>query len=72
MITKELLEGQIKQLTAQKENAIAVFNQASGALQLCEFLLSQVGEEPALSEDQLAEMIGGKGSYIDHMGPNSE
>ena len=70
MITKELLEGQIKQLTAQKENALAIFNQADGALQLAKFLLEQVGEEPSLTEDEFAKMIAGSGARVESIEPS--
>lgn len=48
-MTKEALEARIKELEAQKEQAIATVNAIAGALQDCNFWLAKVNE-PAPKE----------------------
>jgi hypothetical protein len=57
-ITKESLELKAQSLRDQQAQGLALFNQASGALQLIDALKAEISD--ALSEKQLTDMIEGK------------
>lgn len=64
MITRELLQKEIQQLTAQRDNALAVAQQAVGAIALAEHLLKQLSETDALTLPELATALGAKSAEI--------
>lgn len=58
MITKEYLEEQLVNLTAQQEQLLAQANAASGAIELIKHLLTQTND--SVNTEQLEQMVGGK------------
>jgi hypothetical protein len=66
-ITAELLREKIKELSAQRDNALAVHQQATGALILAEHLLELFHKEPATDQmtlQEFAETMGGVSAEI--------
>lgn len=66
-ITAELLKEKIKELSAQRDNALAVHQQATGALILAEHLLELLQKEPAkdhMTLQEFAEAMGGVSAEI--------
>ena len=66
-ITAELLREEIKELSAQRDNALAVHQQATGALILAEHLLELFHKEPATDQmtlQEFAETMGGVSAEI--------
>ena len=66
-ITAELLREKIKELSAQRDNALAVHQQATGALILAEHLLELFHKEPATDQmtlQEFAEAVGGVSAEI--------
>jgi hypothetical protein len=60
-ITAELLKEKIKELSAQRDNALAVHQQATGALILAEHLLEIFHKEPPEDQMTLQEFAGTMG-----------
>lgn len=56
MITRDYLLKEIESLRAQQANALAVAQQAIGAITLAESLLARL-DEPEMTETDLAEAI---------------
>lgn len=67
---KGILEGQITNLTAQRDNARDVYNQTLGALELAKFLLQQTGEKDHMTEQEFVELVGGPGSRVESITPS--
>ena len=66
-ITAELLKEKIKELSAQRDNALAVHQQATGALILAEHLLELLQKEPpkdGMSLQEFAKSMGGVSAEI--------
>ena len=72
-ITVELLKKKIEELTAQRDNALAVHQQATGAIILAEHLLDILQQEPAkdsMTLQEFAEAVGGISAEIVENVPN--
>ena len=66
-ITAELLKEKIRELTVQRDNALAVHQQATGAIILAEHLLETLQREPAkdhMTLQEFAEAVGGVSAEI--------
>lgn len=59
-ITSEKLIAEIESLRAQQANALAVAQQAQGAISLCESLLAHLEAKDHLTMSELKEMTGAK------------
>ena len=72
-ITAELLKEKIKELSAQRDNALALHQQATGALILAEHLLELFHKESAKDQmtlQEFAEAMGGVSAEIVENHPN--
>lgn len=67
MITREMLEGQIKSLTALRDDALVTYHKACGALELANYLLKQFD---GMTENELAEMVAGEGASVEGIEPS--
>lgn len=66
-ITVELLKNKIEELSVQRDNALALHQQATGALILAEHLLELLQKEPAKDQmtlQEFAEAMGGVSAEI--------
>ena len=66
-ITVELLQEKIRELTAQRDNALAVHQQATGAIILAEHLLGVLQQDAPkdhLTLQEFAEAMGGVSADI--------
>lgn len=67
MITAEMMREHISRLSAQRDNALATFHQAVGAISLAEHLLSQIesgDEKDSLTLEEFASSLGAEGAEI--------
>lgn len=74
-ITIDDLKKERDGLEAQRQNAIAVAQQAAGAIQLIDALIQRIegGDEPeSLSMEELAKEVGGVGATVDVQPVNGE
>lgn len=58
-MNKEKLLEYIENLKQQQATGLELFNKASGALQLADKLLADIGEPDALTLEQFGEAMGG-------------
>lgn len=63
MITAEELRQEIANLEQQQQQALAVYQQATGALALARSMLGRFDDDMTVNE--FAEMIGGNGAVAD-------
>lgn len=60
-ITAEMIRERIKDLSVQRDNALATFHQTVGAISLAEHFLSKIeneGDEASMTLDELASSFG--------------
>lgn len=66
-VTAELLRTKIKELSVQRDNALATHQQATGAIILAEHLLDLLQQNPSedsMSLDDFAKSLGGESAEI--------
>jgi len=68
---REELAQNIASLTQQRDQALATYHQAVGALSIAEAVLHSLENDDALPLDKLAEMVGGEGATAE-VRPNDE
>lgn len=66
MITVEMMKEQVKRLTAQRDQSLAVYHQTVGALSLAEHLIAELekGDEPAMTIEELGAALQAEGAEI--------
>lgn len=55
MITKEFLQSEIRNLQAQKQNAMEIYHQATGAIQAYETLVQKISAAQITTNDHEAD-----------------
>lgn len=66
-----LLDEKMQSLTEQRDRHLAVYNQAVGALALCQHLKTVLKEKDHLTTDELGKALGGTVESIDPVGVNA-